>query len=60
MGKFVKGSQIEVWKMKEALYERVKDLSLENAINQMLVNAHKTVENLSKKGKLSSLLKDTP
>ena len=54
----VSKAQIEVWNMKESLYERVKDLSLENAINQMLVNAHETVINLSKEGKLSNLLKD--
>ncbi len=45
-------SQLEVWEMKNKIYERVKDLELTNALRKILEESQYTTDSLIKKGKI--------
>jgi len=41
-------AQIEVWEMKDKIYESVKDLDLNNALHQIMENSRIMTENFIK------------
>ncbi len=46
-------SQLEVWEMKNKIYDKVKDLELKNALRKILEESKYTTDNLIEKGKIA-------
>ncbi len=52
MGVKISKAQLEVWDWKEKLHEQVKDLSVDEAIKQLLENAHTAAKGFEESGLL--------